>query len=94
MENSGTLYLHTGHDYSLDPRYLETCTHSFNFKLPIANLTLVPKVTYLFYKNMVDRNTMSSMATSVGLQYNFTWHSGMKWNDALSYQDPSLKPQK
>jgi hypothetical protein len=94
MENSGTLYLHTKHEYSLDPRYLETWTHSFNFKLPVANLSLVPKLTYLFYKNLVDRNTMSSMATSVGLQYNFTWHSGMKWNDALSYQDPSLKPQK
>ena len=93
MENTGNLYLVTNQEYSLDPRYLETWTHSLNFKLPFANLSIAPQMSYLFYKNMVDHNTLRSTATSVALQYNFTWHSGMKWGDALRYQDPNLKPK-
>jgi hypothetical protein len=95
MENTGNLYFHYFNqtDYSLDTRWLNTWTHSLTVKL-VGNISLAPKVQYLFYQNMVDNLHMHSIATSVGLQYNFAWHSGLGWKNALTYADPTLKPSK
>ena len=95
MENTGNLYFHYFNqtDYSLDTHYLDTWTHSLAVKL-VGNLSFAPKLQYLFYENMVDKLRMHSIATSVSLQYNFAWHSGMGWKNALSYADPTLKSSK
>jgi hypothetical protein len=95
MENAGNLYFHYFNqtDYSLDTRYLDAWTHSLVVKL-VGNLNFAPKLQYLFYENMVDHLRMHSIATSVSLQYNFAWHSGMGWKNALSYADPTLKSAK
>lgn len=91
MENTGNFYFHSHDDVALDPRYLDIWAHSLPIKL-IGNISLVPKIQFLFYKNMVDNNSMRSISTSIGLQYNFKWHTGMLLKDALLYADPSLKP--
>jgi 2',3'-cyclic-nucleotide 2'-phosphodiesterase (5'-nucleotidase family) len=92
IENTGTAYQANGHglDFSVDPRYLDVWTQTLNVKIA-GPLSLAPKIQFLFYSTMVDRNRMHSRAISVSVAYSFSWHNGLSFLRAMSYTDPSQK---
>ena len=88
MENRGDLFFNRATDFPVDTRYLDLWTHYLVVPL-VGNLSLVPKLEFLFYQNKVLGNSMRGMQTSVGLQYRFEWRQGLPWLKVLRYPNPA-----
>ncbi len=84
VTNKGDLYFNSRNDTSVQTRYLDKFTPSFN--IPIyGKLTLTPKVDFIFYEDKVAHRHFASATPALSLSYSFNFREGMNFWRSLGY---------
>jgi hypothetical protein len=87
MENRGDIFFNRGgnRDLPVDTRLLDRWSHSLS--IPLAgNLSIVPRLEYLYFQNKVNRSSVSAWQQMITLEYRFRWRSGIPLGTALRHR--------
>jgi hypothetical protein len=87
MENRGEFNYGWNNDLQVDTKYFDTWSHSLKIDI-WKNLSIVPKLEYLYFRNKVNRTSITGLTSTIGIQYRFEWRRTLPVGTVLRYPYP------